>query len=584
MSYCPLNRRSPRRFLAYALFLVTAACPAATAGGLKPADELLRYVPADVGFCLVARDLRDHGAALADSPFVAGLRKTKAGEAIIQADEFARLGKIQEQLQKQLGLDWEKLGKDIFGDGIAFAYRPGPPGKPDDEEGLLLVRARAAKPLADFVDRLNEIQKSNGEVKEIEQRSSKGATYFCRVEKDKPPSYYCLRGPVLMLSGKEPMLLRALELERATPPEAEGAVGRELRLLGSDRAVLSVWVNPRAFDAELAARARAPGPDAAGLKAFERYWKALDGVAVSLNLDKDLSLSVALRGRADQLPDAARRFLVEAARPSDLWRSFPDRVLVAGAVRVDPASLLGMMSDFLPPEGGPALAGELNRALGPPSGKDVVKEVIPCLGPDLGFCLFAPPAGEKNWSPQGFAALKVAPGSAATPVDQSVLATVHFFTALAVLAHNGTDPAHQLSLKTMTQDKREVRYLAGEGIFPPGVRPAFGLHSGYLVVATSPETLLRFAPAPAPVPQSGEATPLLRIGLKEWREYLKERGTPLAQALAEKDGADPADVRARVESAVTALELFDRIEIIQRVSPGQFTLAVTLQTALPLKK
>jgi hypothetical protein len=293
---------------------------------------------------------------------------------------------------------------------------------------------------------------------------------------------------------------------------------------------------------------------------------------------------VALRGRPDQLPAPARQFLAEAARPSDLWRAFPDRVLVAAAVRVDPAALLGMINDFLPAEGNTAMTGGLNRALGPPSGKDFVKEVVPCLGPDIGFCFFPPPADGKDWSPQGFVALKVAPGSSNAPVDQAVLATVHFFVALAVLAHNGSDPDHPLSLKTMTQDKREVRYLASEVVFPPGMRPAYGLSNGYLVFATSPETLLRFAPAPAAPPPPGEATPLLRIDLKEVREYLKGREAALSQALAEKEKTDLAAARAHLESVVSTLELFDRVEISQRISPGQFAITIRLQTALPLKK
>jgi hypothetical protein len=550
----------------------------------SPADELLRYVPPDVAFCFVARDLRARGEALADSPFVAGLRKNRAAESLVHSDELARLAKLQDQLQKQLGLDWEKLRNDILGDGIAFAYRTGRPGKPDEEEGMILIRARAAKPLADLIDHLNEIQKSTGEVKEVEQRSHGGTTYFCRVERDKPPTYYCLRGPVLVLSGNETMLQGALDIDRSTPQQTEPALAREFRLLGADRAVLALWINPRAFDPQLEDKARSNLADASALKVFGRYWSALDGVAISMELDKDLSLSVAIRGRTEDLPPAARRLFATAARPSDLWQTFPDASMIAAAGRFDFAALVDVISEFLPGDGRPAITADLNRALGPPLGKDIVKEVLPCLGPDTGFCLYAPDDKDKNWCPQGFAALKVTAGDPSAPVDQALLAGIHTVAILAVLGHNAKDPEHPLTLKTVTQDKREVKYLTGEGALPPGLLPAFGLHSGYLVVATTPEAMRGFAPRPAPPLKAGEPFPLVRLSLKGGREYLRRRQDSIVDMIAEHHGLKPDDVRGRLEGATSILELFDRLEISQRTGTGQVAFTIRLQTTLPLQK
>ena len=43
--------------------------------------------------------------------------------------------------------------------------------------------------------------------------------------------------------------------------------------------------------------------------------------------------------------------------------------------------------------------------------------------------------------------------------------------------------------RSLRQDRTEVRYLAGEGAFPPGVQPAYALKDGYLVFASSPEAV-----------------------------------------------------------------------------------------------
>jgi hypothetical protein len=558
---------------------------ARVANAATPVDELLRYVPSDVGFCVIARDLRGHGQALVESPFVAALRKTSAGEAIAHGEDFTRLKKLQQQLQKQLGIDANKLLDDIFGDAIAFAYRPGPPGKQEEEAGLILIRARAAKPIAELVAHLNEVQKANGEVTRIEERTRRGVTYFCRLERDKPPSFYYLRGPVFLLSTNEPLLLQALDLERATAADAEPAVSRELRLLGADRAVVALWLNPRAFDRHIGEKANSAGADAVGHKTMERYWAAFDSGALWLTLDKELSLSLSVRGRPEQLPAAARRLFEEAARPSELWQAFPESALIAVAGRIDVAALLEMVSEFLPADGKQVMAGELNRSLGSPLGKDIVKEVLPCIGPDFGFYLQAPAARDKAWFVQGLAAVKVGTGDPAAPVDRALLAGLHSAAVLAVVVHNARDPKkHPFTLKTGTQDKREFHYLTGEGVFPPGLQPAFGLHSGYLVAATSPETLGRFAPAPAPPSRPGEPTPLLRVSLKGWREYLKGHLESLAGAIAEEDGVTPQLARAKLDGVVSTLELFDRIDLYQRPAPGQVALTLRVQTAQPLRK
>src|SRR5262245_16424862 len=91
-----------------------------------PAEELLRFVPADVSFCLVLRDLRSHGAALRESPFVQNFRKSPLGVALQALAEVQQISKAEEYLEKTLGMNLDRIRDDILGDAIVFAYRPGP--------------------------------------------------------------------------------------------------------------------------------------------------------------------------------------------------------------------------------------------------------------------------------------------------------------------------------------------------------------------------------------------------------------------------------------------------------------------------
>src|SRR5262245_3193443 len=121
---------------------VCTVCLCGESRASPPRDELLRLVSGDAGFCVVVQDLRGHLARLEQSPFAARLGASRFGQAFRNAPEFRKLATLDEQLLAHLNVSWPQLRDDILGDAIVLAYTPGPPGRPDDEQGLLLVHAR----------------------------------------------------------------------------------------------------------------------------------------------------------------------------------------------------------------------------------------------------------------------------------------------------------------------------------------------------------------------------------------------------------------------------------------------------------
>src|SRR5438874_7586168 len=110
----PLLRRSLVCLLLPVLSLGT--CPPAGAAPPTPADELLRFVPADVTFCFVLRDLRDHAAALQSSPLAEHLRDSSLGAALKVTPEWRQLENANRFLEQFLGLRAEQIRDDILGD------------------------------------------------------------------------------------------------------------------------------------------------------------------------------------------------------------------------------------------------------------------------------------------------------------------------------------------------------------------------------------------------------------------------------------------------------------------------------------
>jgi hypothetical protein len=566
--------------------LILAALAQAEPGlAAPPRDETLRLVPQDVSFCLVMQDLRGHSDALLASPFAQKLTNSPFGKRLFSAPEWQKLAEVNNLLEQHLDISWVELRDEILGDIFVFAYRPGPPDRPQDEQGLFLVRARNEKRLAQLLDRLNKVQLESGDVTKLEELKYKRKTYYHRVEK-KGENYYYLRGPVLAFATKEEILRQVMDLDQEAVATGEPLVARELRRLGADKDLAALWINPRAFEPELQRKAEAArGNDASVLRSLLAYWKAVDGIVFTLALHKDdAEFSFTLGVKEDQLLPGGRRFFTGAVKPSKLWSRFPDNALLAVAGQVDVVGLVEMVSEFLPEEARKGIREAVESGAGAALGQDVAKDVLPNLGPDWGFCILAPPAKEKAWFPHMVGALRVRPGQTKPPVDQVLLNAVNSFVTVAVYGYNQEHRDSPLYRRETEQGSVQIKYLTNDKQFPPGLQPAYALKDGYLVFASSPEAIGRFAENKAAAPLGSEI-PLLRLSLRDWRQYLIDRQQALAAYSAERNRISQKEANQRLSNLIEGLELFDRVEMSQRTArPGQITLVLRVRTMLPLRK
>jgi hypothetical protein len=557
--------------------LLLVALFAGPAYSASPRDELLRLVPDDVAFCAVLQDLRDHYTALAGSPLFAELKAAKT-------PELAKLAELEKFLKQHLGTDFAQLRDDIFGDAFVFAFKPGPPGKPDQEQGIFLVRARNETVLTNLVDRLNKAQQALGELKSLEERKHNGVIYYARIEKNQPATFYVLRGPVLMFSPQEDMLRRAIDLDRQakSADDATPTITKHLRQLGADKAMFALWLNPRAFDAEIRQRAaNAPSGEVAFLKTFVRYWDALDGLVLSVAVPKDLELNLAVRVQPEKLSPAARRFLSEGSKPSALWSAFPRDVILATAGRCDVAALIELCGEFVDEETKRGIRDSLQQNAGPAIAK-AVHNLVATFGPDVGMYVAAPPSNA-GWFPEMLWAVRVRPGPDGKPTEQPILDAINFFANLAVLDHNSKN-ADRMTLKTVQQNDVEVKYFVNEKQFPPGLQPAYAIKDGFLVFASSPEVMRRFTMRNAKPSDDNGEVPMYRLSMTAMRSYLKERREPIVAAIAEKHQIGKTEAASQVDNLMNALQFADTIELIQRPSDGQVILTLRIKPTQPLRK
>jgi len=561
-----------------AVLVLSASVPAAgppASNAREPRDQVLRFVPADVGFCLVVQDLRQHLEDLAGSPFYQKWLKSPHGAALASAPEWKQLQSLDQRLMRDLGVGLVGLRNDVFGETLVCAYRPGPPGKPEEEQGLFLLRARNEKLLADLLQKINEVQKKTGELKDLRKCEHRGVKYLCREEPARK-TYYLLRGPVLLFTAQEAFLRQAIDRDLDEPAGAIPPLSRRLREMRLDDALLALVINPRAWDAELLTKAADPGA-----KTFAACWKALDGVALAVHLDREVRFSLTVKAKTGDLPASIKRFLTSATSPSATWTEFPENALVAAGGRLDLPALYEVLGLFMSKTSQREMEAKLDRTLGVLLGRSVVKEVLPALGPDWGLCVTAPATDSKQWMPGVVFAVRVDEGNGSDPVDQAILLAVLNRVQLVILNYNILNPEQPLALRTQTLDRVRVRSVQGS-IFPVGVQPAFALKTGFLILASAPAEILRFK---ASTTAAGAGPmPLVRVSVKDWRAYLKDRREPLATALANRDGIKKNQALAKIDELRQGLELIDRVELRQQAWGGMVSFTLAIQPSAALQK
>jgi hypothetical protein len=570
---------------AYAVFLGVVLVLAAPAQASAPRDELLRLVPDDAGFCFVVQDLRAQAQALHQSPFADEVRQSAIGKAASNAPEFRKLLAVEKYFQDQFGINWPRLRDDILGDAVVLAYWPGPAGRPELEQGLVMIRTRDAQVLTGLIGTFLDVLKKTGISTPLESRKYNDVDYSLWND-GKRTTFFYARDAVAILSHHEDLLRRVIDLDRQPAGKGDRLVSRQLQRLGLDKALAALWINPRAFEPEMEQKAaEAAGIEGGVRKTLLTYWKALDGIALYAALHQaDLEMGLAFLVEEARLPSPARQVLARKGQASELWRFFPQNALLTVAARIDSVRLTEMASTFLTEPARKAFREMVDRYASASLGSDVARDVVPCLGPDVGFCVLPPPAAEKQaWFPSLIGALRVQPGKQEPPLERTLLTAVNTLAVFVGVAYNSTH-TDQMVLSSEMQDKVEVKFMTNARFFPSGVQPAFAFKDGYLVVASSPAAVQMFRVNAAPIPEAAGEIPWLRLSLHEVCRYLQGKREHFADQIAQKDGVSREEATRRLNDGLAFLGLFDRLEINHKRAPGQLTLLLRMRTNQPLQK
>ena len=351
--------------------------------------------------------------------------------------------------------------------------------------------------------------------------------------------------------------------------------------LGVSDAIVTVLVNPRPFDVELAAKVKNAKPDERTFLArFSEVWAATESAAFYFALDTGAELGVSVQFNPDKLPANAKAWLVGERVPSALWAAVPENAMLAAAGRVKATDLLTFLDSLKAADGKPGARETIEQTLGPIVGKNKLPLVLDALGPDWGVWI-TPPAKDAV-VPVLVAAVKVQiNGPKGAEASKALVQALEYGFQVAQIAYNAKH-TEQIELREEKDGDVLIKSLSG-GDLPAGLRPCFALKGGYLLVSTSPDAIKAFRP-PTTDPKAGGDVPLVRFGATATREYLSSSSPHLAKLLAAAGAGEEKVFVEQLAGLAAALEPVEKVELLVRGDATGVKLMLRAKTVKPLKK
>lgn len=557
--------------------LVGMLLPTGVAQAGPPRDELLRLVPADVGFVVLIQDLRAHHETIKASPFLKKWRESPMGQRALASPAWKQLEDVNTMLRDELGADAVTLRNDILGDAIAFLWRPGPPGKPDQDDSVVLIRVRDPKLATQIQSNLDRSQKKSGQLIDSESRSLAGRGYTLRKRKGEPDEYQYQRGHLLAFGSSEPMLKDVITADRDEVAKSVPELSRQLRSLGVDTSAMVWWMNARRFDGQLEAHRPTRGtPELAVHEALIKHWRAVDSVVGYLTLDADVKWGFVIGARPEAIPATSRQWLASMAEPSEVMGMFSSDAMITVGGRWDLVAFRAAAEEFMPEEARTQATDAIGRTAGATLGEDTLAKLPAALGPEWGISV-APPLAESA-VPTVTIAVRLA-DTADGAVVPRVLESLNTLASLAVIGYNSSHK-ETAKLASERQGDVEVRYAMSDRGFPPGLRPAYAWKRGYLVLASHPTAIARFPAEPAGKPATAT---LLRISGPAWGSYIAKHRNLVASLIAADGKLTLTEAGRKVDELLELLELVSSIEITVRKGANHARVEMSLSLVAPLK-
>jgi hypothetical protein len=529
------HARKPDLHLVHVAFVLVffsiPQCARAVDPDSRPADRLMRLVPADMAVTISVEDLRGHASSVLKSRLAGEFQQVPAVRAWFASEQCQQLERSRLQIETLLGATVADVRDDLLGDAVILALR-----LPTDAHvnaslarGLLLVQARDPELLDRLIRVINSTQKDNGELANVGDLERNGTTYHVRefpAGTDRPAEWYvAYPDGTFAFSNSEALIQSVVDrksvertkgdpvkpVQRVDPGLAELPRVKVVRSKLPPRALVRVFFDPRQVERLLANAPRPNGRnDPRVIALLERYLAAVDyaGAALTWN-DNSIVIHTVETLNSSLLDPWIRQWAADTRSADPTLERVPPSALALAAGHVHGPALFDALSQIVPEKDQAKLANLETLLTGLLLGQDLRTGILALMGPSVIAYLDAPseadnqlssagshPTASANWP---FPAVMVISFGASTNRPPSLGGWPSTASALAAI-----DNALRTVLAVMAMDEQRApggsrittRVVAGATVtsLDPPIAFAYAVDRVHnrLVLATSPNAVARY--------------------------------------------------------------------------------------------
>lgn len=498
------------------------------------------------------------------------------------------------------------------------------PNADSEPQGVLLTRAANAGVIDEVISAWVAAENVI-----VDERSHSGLAYSVarsKDETDKTRLCYARMGTVLAITDKEPLLLRILGQYRLVtngPPAApsnaaatnepatktanrvvaagptasirplsESANYRDAYSLLGSRSLLSVYINPRRWDADLDVQTGIQSADA-GQRATAEIWMCCTGIAAGLSLDEALMVQLAVNYDREQTSRTWQSVVQRLRGIPEFLTSVPSEALLAFAGRIDAASIGRTIPTLVPASTPQALQfASFQRVMrGLFSGLDLFRDVLPEMGANFG--VFVVPAAQRDDSRipvdvvlawEYASQIPDTPPAGAPTIregfDNAFVSGLNLWAAAHNSSESNSTPA---VVRSMVHRGVTVRWIEGMSHSSPAVAAG----SSGLVLASSPAAVQSFLDMPQRLSPQGandtkewasrvlpDAQQIFYCNVAQTRNLLRDRESQIVGYLKASRGIDANQTTAAVAKLSQLLQLLDVVAATVKIDSASIQIAI----------
>jgi hypothetical protein len=473
--------------------------------GRGAARELADLIPDDVGLCFQTDHLYGVGSQFVETGLYDRLQGIPTFRPLV-AEMFGKPREVGDRLAARLKISPQELGERFANGKTMLAIWPGEFHNVETSRLLMLVESRDNQSANQFVEVLRESFGKSPATLRARTLMHASAPYFvadllqggARVQ-----VALATLDRVALLASSEAILRRALELAEPRPtgvrPISDSPAYQTASLRFPADAAIRVFINPRPWDELVLKRLQSTeeeGEEAFLFDVLAEGWKAADYWVFAMDLGSVFTLQSFLHFEGDEISEPLRDVGRSFAGRASFLEHVPADAALAFAGRVDVAKIMRMLLDSRDPEQLQDLAPLRDLARGAFMGLDLFEEVLPNLGPDVGFYMTAAPdqliesqAPVKWVGGMGLRNLQLGDSDAdlALALDGGLRSGFQ----LAASAQNAEADQPTASFNVFQEDGISIVSIAGLNTLPMQVAPSYALAKQHLFLGTAPEEVRR---------------------------------------------------------------------------------------------